>query len=352
MGSRVLIVGAGAVGSYLGGWLSHTGHDITLLDPWAEHIEAIRTGGLSVRGPHEPFVAKPHAYHTHEAQRLAVLPRFDIAFVCVKSFDTHWAVQICKPFLRPGGFVVSAQNCWNDPVIAAAVGAPNAVGLIMSSIQVALWEPGNVERGGKTRRRDEGHDVFRAGEHDGRVSLRIKELVAWLGPIDGARTTDNLWGERWSKLGANAMGNPVSAASGLGAGDIAGDRRGRELMVRLAQETASVGLSLGYTVPPFGGAPAAQWAAAHRGDVYEELDAMLAARAGGGDWRPSMAQDVVKGRPTEINEMNGWVASRADDAGVPAPVTKAMVNTVRAIDAGTLRPARENIERTLVAAGF
>jgi 2-dehydropantoate 2-reductase len=346
-----LIVGAGAVGSYLGGWLSHTGNDVTLLDPWAEHVEAIRMNGLSVKGPHEPFVAKPHAYHTHEGQRLAVQPLFDIVFVCVKSFDTHWAAQLGKPFLNPRGYMVSAQNCWNDPLIADAVGARNAVGLIMSSIQVALWEPGKVERGGKKRRRDEGHDVFRAGEHDGRVSPRISGLVEMLEPIDGARTTGNLWGERWSKLCANAMGNPVSAASGLGSGDIARDRRGRELMVRLAHETAKVGLTLGYTVPPFGGAPAAQWAAADRGDVYEELDGMLAAR-GGGDWRPSMAQDVVKGRPTEINEMNGCVASRADDAGVPVPVTKAMVSTVRAIDAGTLRPARENIERTLVSAGF
>jgi 2-dehydropantoate 2-reductase len=352
MGNRILVVGAGAVGSYLGGWLSHTGDDVTLLDPWAEHVEAIRKNGLSVKGPHEPFVAKPHAFHTHEAQRLAVQPPFDTVFVCVKSFDTHWAAQLGKPFLKPGGYMVSAQNCWNDPVIAATVGSQNAVGLIMSSIQVALWEPGKVERGGKKRRRDEGHDVFRAGEHDGRVSPRIKGLVEMLEPIDGARTTGNLWGERWSKLCANAMGNPVSAASGLGSGDIGGDRRGRELTVRLACETAKVGLMLGYAVPPFAGAPAEKWAASDRGDVYEELDGMLAATAGRGDWRPSMAQDVVKGRPTEINEMNGCVVRRAADAGVPVPVTTAMVATVRAIDAGTMKPARENIERTLVAAGF
>ncbi len=351
MSNRILIVGAGAAGSYLGGWLSHTGHGVTLLDPWAEHVEAIRKGGLSVSGPHEPFVAKPTAYHTHEAQRLASQPPFDIIFVCVKSFDTAWAVQLGRPFQKPGGYVVSAQNCWNDPIIATAVGAQNAVGLIMSSIQVALWSPGKVERGGKKRRRDEGHDVFRAGEHDGRVSARLHELVAMLTPIDGAKVTDNLWGERWSKLCANAMGNPVSAASGLGSAEIAADRRGRELTIRLAHETAKVGLTAGYRVPAFGGAPAEKWASADRGDVFEELDGMIASRPGG-NWRPSMAQDVVKGRPTEINEMNGHVLLRAADASVAVPVTEAAVDVMRGIDAGRVKPSPLNIERILVAAGY
>jgi 2-dehydropantoate 2-reductase len=172
-----------------------------------------------------------------------------------------------------------------------------------------------------------------------------------LEPIDGARTTDNLWGERWSKLCANAMGNPVSAASGLGSAEIASDRRGREMTIRLACETSEVGLALGYRVPSFGGVPAEKWASANRGDVYEELDGMLAGRRGG-NWRPSMAQDVVKGRPTEINEMNGFVARMADKVGIGVPVTKATVECVGAIDAGRLKAGPLNIERVLSSAGF
>jgi 2-dehydropantoate 2-reductase len=349
---RVLVTGAGAVGSYIGGWLTHTGHDVTLVDPWAEHVEAIRRDGLAVSGPHEPFVVRPQALHLHEAQRLAQQPQFDIVFICVKSFDTAWAAQHARPFLRAGGYAVSAQNCWNDPMLAGVYGAENCVGLIMSSIQVALWEPGKVERGGKKRRRDEGHDVFRAGEHDGRVTSRIKALAAMLEPVDGARTTPNLWGERWSKLCANSMGNPVTAVSGLGSAEVAASRRGRELTVRLACESAKVGLAAGYAVPPFGGAPAEKWASADRGDVFEEFDARLAAGASGGNWRPSMAQDVVKGRPTEINEMNGHVARRAREFSVAAPVTDSIVAAMRDVDAGRLRPEPANIERVLAAAGY
>ena len=216
MTKRILVVGAGAVGSYISGWLSHEGHEVTVLDPWSEHVAAVNERGLSVSGPHEPFTASLDMLNLHEAQRLARRPAFDIGFICVKSFDTSWAATLAARFIGNDGYLVSAQNCWNDPTVAAIVGADRAVGLVMSSIQVALWEPGVVARGGKARRRDSGYDVFRAGEHDGRVSRRLRELVDMLEVIDGARVTDNLWGERWAKLCQNCMGNPVTAISGMG----------------------------------------------------------------------------------------------------------------------------------------
>ena len=67
--------------------------------------------------------------------------------------------------------------------------------------------------------------------------------------IDGARVTDNLWGERWAKLCQNCMGNPVTAISGMGTSDLANHPRGREVQIRLASESARVGLSLGYKCP-------------------------------------------------------------------------------------------------------
>ncbi|MEX0760838.1 MAG: 2-dehydropantoate 2-reductase [Dehalococcoidia bacterium] len=352
MTKRVIFIGAGAVGSYLGGWLTHTGHDVTLVDPWAENVEAIRRDGLSVSGPHDTFTANPEAIHLHESQVLTRRDPFDIAFIAVKSFDTAWATQLAKRFVAPDGYFVSSQNCWNDNEVAAIVGHERSVGLIMSSIQVALWEPGKVERAAKRRGRDEGHDVFRAGEHDGRVSSRIRALAEMLEPIDGARTTDNLWGERWAKLSQNCMGNPVTAVSGLGMADLSSSSRGRELMIRLASESAAVGLTLGYRVLSIGGHAAEKWAQAHKGDVYEELDAGLAAKSSGANWRPSMAQDVVKGRPTEIDEMNGFIVEKGRMAGVPTPASAAIVDALRMVETGDLEPVPANLERVLEKAGY
>jgi len=250
MSSRILFIGGGAIGSYLGAFLSRSGHDVTIVDMWPEHVEAIRERGISVSGPHEPFEARPTALHVHEAQRLAA--NFDIAFVAMKAYDTAWATHMALPRLAADGYLVSSQNCWNDPVVAAIAGRERSVGLVMSKIAVALWEPGRVERGAE-KGSGSGHDVFRVGEHDGAITPRVEALAKMLTVVDGARATDNLWGERWSKLCANCMGNPVQAMTGLGSLEIAAQPRGREITIRLGAESARVGLAAEYSIPKFGG---------------------------------------------------------------------------------------------------
>ena len=82
MKRKILFVGAGAIGSYLGAFLTRAGHDVTLVDPWAEQVDTIRQKGITVTGPHDPFQARPTAVHLHESQRL---PRdLDNAFVAMK----------------------------------------------------------------------------------------------------------------------------------------------------------------------------------------------------------------------------------------------------------------------------
>ena len=349
MAKRMLFIGAGAIGSYIGSFLARAGHDVTLVDPWPEQVEAVRRGGISVTGPHDPFAAKPTALHVHELQRLDA--DFDIAFVAMKAYDTAWATCKALPHLKPEGYVVSAQNCWNDPIVASIAGAERSVGLIMSKIGVALWKAGEVERG-MEKGSGAGHDVFRAGEHDGKITERVTALAEIMSVIDGARPTDNLWGERWSKLCANCMGNPVQAMTGLGSKEIADQARGREITIRIAQESAAVGLKQGYRIPKFNGREAEQWAQAGRPDVYAELDAMLKPKEGAGrNWRASMAQDVIKGRRSEIDFMNGRVVDKGRELGVPTPVSAAVVEIMREIDAGTRKPAPEHIEVALKRAG-
>jgi 2-dehydropantoate 2-reductase len=197
-----------------------------------------------------------------------------------------------------------------------------------------------------------GHDVFRAGEHDGRITERVTELAEILRVVDGAKPTDNLWGERWSKLCANCMGNPVQAMTGLGSLEIAAKPRGREITIRIAQESAAVGLKLGYRIPKFNGREAEQWAQAGRPDIYAEIDAGLVPKEGAGrNWRASMAQDVIKGRRTEIDYMNGLVVDKGRETGVPTPVSAAVVAIVREIDAGRRKPSPDHIEEALRRAG-
>ena len=352
---RVLIVGAGAVGGYIGGWLAHTGHDVAFADAWAEQVDTINSQGLRVEGPHNAFVSHPRAFHLHQSQKLALEPKFDLAFIAMKAYDTNWAARFAERFVTDEGYFVSSQNCMPDLDMADAVGAERCIGLIMSSIAVRVGGPGLAQRAGTKRRRDLGHIVFRAGEHNGTPSERISDLIAMLDPIDAGKTTTNLYGERWAKLCQNSMGNPVVGATLSGTATIASSPRGRELQIRLASESAKVGLALGLDVVNFGGSSPKKWVAASSdGEVYEELDGMMteSAGAGSGDWHPSMGQDVANGRPSEIDFMNGHVLTMGRKVGIDTPVTASIVEVMRRIDRGELMPDHGNIEMILSNAGY
>ncbi len=349
MSKKILFVGAGAIGSYLSAFLSRAGHAVTLVDAWAEQVDTINRQGIAVTGPHDPFTARPAAVHLHEAQRL---PRdFDLAFIAMKVYDTEWATQLALRHLTDDGYVVSSQNCWPDPRVAAVAGVGRSLGLIMSKIGVACWQPGQVQRG-MERGTGKGHDVFRVGEHDGRITPRAQEVAEMLAVVDGSLTTDNLWGERWSKLCANSMGNPVQGMSGLGSADVAGSEVGRAITIHLAAESARVGLALGYRIPKFNGETAERWADADRRETYQALDEMLTPKSPSTrNWKASMAQDVAKGRPTEIDYMNGHVVAQGRATGVPTPVSAAVVEMVHEVERGARKPAPENIGAVLKRAG-
>ena len=348
MGDKIGIMGAGALGSYVGAFLSREGRDVTFIDLWPEHVAKMQADGLQVTGSQGPFTTPVKAMHLTDAQ--GITEPFDLALIAVKSYDTEWATHFIRRYVKDDGCFVSLQNCWNDVVIGGIVGPERTMGCIASHIEVALWEPGHVTRGGAVGR-DSGHHVFRVAELNGGASPRAERLAAMLDVIDGAYASDNLFGERWAKLCQNSMGNAISAASGLGSQQMADDPRCRRIRIQLGKEGAQVGMALGLEVVAIQGLPAQTWADADRGDVFEELDAFMAARGGRVNWLASMAQDVHKGRRSEIDYMNGLVAAKGREAGIPTPYNDAVIEAMRAVDAGTLPPGAEHVDRVLRAAG-
>ena len=106
------IVGAGAAGSYIGAFLTREGHDVTILDMWGEHVDAMRSGGINVTGCQGPFNVSVNAHHFSDAMQIN--QQFDIIFLAVKSYDTEWVAHFAKRLLRNDGVVVDNQNCMND----------------------------------------------------------------------------------------------------------------------------------------------------------------------------------------------------------------------------------------------
>jgi 2-dehydropantoate 2-reductase len=344
MTKRIAVVGAGALGGYVGGTLAHLGHDVTLIDPWPQHVETIRERGLELDGvsAEEKLTARPRILHITEVQGLAKTP-LDVAMVAMKSYDTLWATALIAPYLSEQGFVVSLQNCMNEETIAGVVGWGRTVGAVASLISVDLYEPGRIRR--TIAKGGDKYTIFRIGEPHGRITPRVEELVEWFRGIDSAKATTNLWGERWSKLVQNAMGNGVTAASGLTSGECLRDPAIRRFQIQLAAEAIRVGQALGYELEKIRGAEPGLFVDAVNGSAQalSELETLIVPKAGSNPradiQRPSMAQDIIKGRRTEIDAMNGYVARKGAEVGVPAPSHAKLAAIVTRIERGELKPA-------------
>jgi 2-dehydropantoate 2-reductase len=321
---------------------------VTLIDMWPEHIEAIRARGMQLDGvtDEECFTVKAaKTMHLTEVQSLAKQKPIDIAFVSVKSYDTEWATMLIKPYLAPGGFVVSLQNCLNEEKIAGVVGWGKTLGIVASLISVELYEPGRIRRmvpkGGKE------HTVFRVGEVHGIVTPRVEELVAMLSQIDSSKPTANLWGERWTKLTQNGMANGVAAATGLSGKERDSNETIRRFSIRLGGEAVRVGQALGYRLESLGKMNAERLALAAEGnvDALVEIESIMQVRSASnpraGIQRPSMAQDMRKGRRTEIQLMNGYVAEKGKLVGVPTPTHEKITQIVTQVERGELKPSAQ-----------
>lgn len=347
MGKRIVVVGAGAVGGYSGGHMARGGADVTLIDPWPEHVEYIRKHGLQLSGltPEERHTVKVNAMHICDVQSLIKQKPVDIAFICTKSYDTEWATVLIRPYLAPDGYIVSLQNCINEERIATHVGWGRVLGCIASLIAVDLYAPGHIKRtvpiGG------EQHLVFRVGEARGRITRRSEEVAELMRLVDSAKATTNLWGERWSKLVINAMRNGLSAVTGMAGNARDTNPMTRSVGIRLGSQAVRVGQALGFQLVKTSGMEMETLARAGEGspDALAEITDFLEkfSRQRSDDQLPSMGQDILKGRRTETEFINGFVAARGAEIGVPAPLHTALNELVKKVERGEIKPGPEHV---------
>ena len=334
---RIGIVGAGAIGSVVGGLLTKAGQDVTLIDQWPEHVAAMREHGLRLSGTCGEHVVKVKACHLHEAQ--AIEEPFDAVFVAVKSYDTEWATALAVRHLRePAGVVVDFQNGLNDERVAAIAGRGRTLGCVIT-IGAGLYEPGHAMRTDTTK------VGFKVGELDGQETARARELAGVLNDVAPADVTTNLRGERWSKLAVNCMANPLAGLSGLGSAEVRSEPVARRIAIAIAAEVVRVGRASGYEIEPIYGITAQRFVDAVEGRGLADVERDMAAGArhlSGG--RPSLLQDVLRGRRTEIDHLNGSVCAQGRRVGVPTPVNDAVVKAIHDHGVGRLKPDPKHLE--------
>jgi 2-dehydropantoate 2-reductase len=164
---------------------------------------------------------------------------------------------------------------------------------------------------------------------------------------DSAMVTENLWGERWSKLVTNVMGNGLSACTGMIGKDMVQNDAIRHFSARLGSEAIRVGQALGYELEEIQHLDPEIIARAGEGDAaatrtYDE-HRLSEVSGGGGEHRPSMGQDMVKGRRTEIEFLNGMVAKKGDEIGIATPANVVLTDIVKRVERGDLKPDPKHI---------
>ncbi len=338
MGTRIGIIGVGAIGSIVGGLLTKAGHDVTLIDQWPDHVEAMKRVGLRLSGTCGEHLIPVRAMLIHELQSVA--EPFDAVFISVKSYDTEWAVSLALQYLKKSdGVLVDFQNGINDERVAALAGCERCLGCVIT-IGAGMYEPGHAIR------TDRSGIGFKIGEHDGKVTERAERLAKIMCDVAPSKVTTNLWGERWSKLSVNCMANGLAGLSGLGSAEVRTRDGVRRVAIHLAAEAILVGRARGHEVEPIWGIEAQRFVDAAQGRGLADVERDMAERAkelAGG--RPSLLQDVMRGRRTEVQYLNGYVSEQGRQAGVPTPFNDKIVELITRVPPGTLKPDPRNLDQ-------
>lgn len=307
---RVLIAGAGALGSVIGGLLARAGWPVTLLGRRA-HLEAVGRRGLVIDG----------LFGTHRVSGLACATApselegvYDVVLLTVKSYDTAATVAAIAPRLAPAGILVCLQNGLGNVEAATEVVGERRVlgGRVIFGAEITA--PGSV-------RVTVYADPVLIGSPDPADAARQARAVAWAARLAEAgipaEPTPALMAELWAKALYSAALNPLGALLGASYGALAADPDAHAVMDDVIAEAFAVARAAGVRL----GWPDA---AAYRETFYGRLVPATAAH------RSSMLQDVERGRPTEIDAINGYVASRGDALGVPAPTNALLTRLIRA----------------------
>jgi 2-dehydropantoate 2-reductase len=321
-GKRIWVVGAGGIGSVVAGKLGPE-HRCVLVDAWPAHVEAIREGGLRIDYPDGPVRLSVAAYLEEEVSEIP--DGVDLVLLAVKANRTAECVSMLLPHISDHTTIVSLQNGVNEDLIARLVGPERAVGAVVD-FAAELLGPG--------RARGHGLDYgILIGELDGAISPRVRELAELLDPAIPIQPTEDIWGALWSKLIVNVQLNPLCALSGLPTDQLAADPPLRRLSLALAIEAVRVATRLGVALDPsfLDGELEAYLDGAAEAGAMSDLERNFLDRWSGESFRPSMLQDVEKGRPTEIEALNGYVVQKGRSAGVPVPVNEAVVELVKGL---------------------
>lgn len=293
---KVAVMGAGAVGCYYGAMLARAGHEVVLIGRPA-HVEAVRARGLRLEAQsfdeHVPMAASTEP----DAVRGA-----DLVLFCVKSTDTEAAAAQIAPHLAPGALVLTLQNGVDNDERARSVLRSHEVAAAVVYVATGMAGPGHVKHNGR------GELVIAPSGRGEEVAQALRAAGV---PTE---ISGNVRGALWAKLVLNCAYNALSAITQLPYGVLVRNEGVPGVLRDVVAECLAVARAEGVTIP---------------GDI----DAAVAgiARTMPAQFS-STAQDLARGKRSEIDHLNGFVLRRGEALGVPVPANRLLWTLVRLLE--------------------
>ncbi|MCC6779973.1 MAG: hypothetical protein IT537_25635 [Hyphomicrobiales bacterium] len=337
MPRNIMVLGTGANGSCIAASLVDAGLDTVLVDQWPAHVEAMRADGLHIAMPNCEHHVRVRAHHLCDLCTLR--ETFDVVLLAMKAYDTRWACELAKPHLAADGMLIGMQNAMTAGTIRDVVGPARTLGCVVE-LSSEMFTPGHVKRNTPPAKTWIG-----LGSLDRSAGHRLEEMQALLSSIGRVEIKSDILAAKWMKLVVNAMCLGPFAMVGLTLADAIKLPGMRDLIIEIGDEAMRVGGDLGFAVEPIFGLTQDDLAGANR--PSERLFEKLARDIGPGRGRNTVLQDLLKGRPSEVDMINGVIVEESRRRGRAAPANTRVVEIVRRIEAGLLQPAPANMELAL-----
>ncbi|MBO9578351.1 MAG: 2-dehydropantoate 2-reductase [Microbacteriaceae bacterium] len=341
---RIAVLGAGANGASIGADLALAGRDVTLVEQWPRHVEAMRADGITIETPDGAYSARPQVIHLCEVAELK--HDFDIVLMLMKAYDSRWAAQLIEPHLAVGGLMAGVQNGMTARVVEDVVGAHRTVGAVIEC-SATMDEPGIVHRHTPVSR-----SWYATGILPGGPSAEREEEVASLLRHSGTVAHfDDIESAKWMKLVSNSTLLVTSAILGLPMLDALQLPGYRDVMVAAGNETLAVGGALGHQVLPIFGLSAEE--IADRSRIVDIMTDKLFAGFVVPGATTTVLQDWRRGagRHSEVDDLNGHVVAKGRETGIATPVNETVTAIAHRIERGELQPEPEHLALMLAAVG-
>ena len=302
---KVCVLGAGAMGSSIGGLLADGGSEVYLIDPWAEHVNVMNNQGLKLQVGSSDRLVKVRA-----ATDCRGIGPADLIIVLVKSFHTREAIENAGPLIGDKTVILSLQNgLGNEDIIAEVAGKGHVLG-------GRTFAGGSVLAPGHVVASTTGKPTY-IGEFDGTTTeraIRIAEEFKRAGLL--ITVSSNIMGIMWDKLLVNVATGALCGITGLAYGGL---YKMPELMdCALAAVSEGIAVAEGIGVELSTKTPQEAWFKASEG-LPE-------------DFKPSLLQSIEKGLRTEVDFINGAVVRGGESCKVPTPVNKTLVAGIKGIE--------------------